>query len=80
MNDPEPDEIETMNKIAIAKKLGDERLIISLMRELEIIKERNEDRRNPKSITDKNVVFCHNCNTELENFHRFCFQCGVFLG
>ena len=80
MTDLEPDEIETMNKIAIAKKLGDERLIISLMRELEIIKERNEDRRNPKQINDKNVAFCHNCNTKVESSHRFCFQCGVFLG
>ena len=55
MTEYEPDEIEVMNKIRIAKKLGDERLIISLNRELEIIKERNEDRRNPKSITDENA-------------------------
>ena len=79
MNDPEPDELEVMNKIEIAKKLGDERLIISLKRELEIMIERNEVRRNPKQITDKSVAFCHNCNTKVENFHRFCFQCGVFL-
>ena len=80
MNDPEPDELEVMNKIEIAKKLGDERLIISLKRELEIMIERNEDRRNPKQINDKNVAFCHNCNTKVESLHRFCFQCGVFLG
>ena len=79
MTEYEPDEIEVMNKVRIAKKLGDERLIISLNRELEIIKERNEDRRNPKSITDEKASFCHNCNTKVENFHRFCFQCGVFL-
>ena len=79
MTEYEPDEIEVMNKIRIAKKLGDERLIISLTRELEIMKERNEDRRNPESINDENVSFCHNCNTKVENFHRFCFQCGVFL-
>ena len=80
MNDPEPDELEVMNKIEIAKKLGDERLIISLKRELEIMIERNEDRRNPKQINDNNVVFCHNCNTKVESSHRLCFLCGVFLG
>ena len=80
MTDPEPDELEVMNKIEIAKKLGDEQLIISLKRELEIMIERNEDRRNPKQINDKNVVFCHNCNTKVKSSHRFCFQCGVFLG
>ena len=79
MTEYEPDEIEVMNKIRIAKKLGDERLIISLTRELEIMKERNEDRRNPESINAEKVSFCHNCNTKVENFHRFCFQCGVFL-
>ena len=79
MTEYEPDEIEVMNKIRIARKLGDERLIISLTRELEIMKERNEDRRNPKSITDEKASFCYNCNTKVENFHRFCFQCGVFL-
>ena len=80
MVEPEPDELEVMNKIEIAKKLGDERLIISLKRELEIMIERNEVRRNPKQITDKSVAFCHNCNTKVESSHRFCFQCGVFLG
>ena len=79
MTEYEPDEIEVMNKIRIAKKLGDERLIISLTRELEIMKERNEDRRNPESINDEKASFGHNCNTKVENFHRFCFQCGVFL-
>ena len=79
MTEYEPDEIEVMNKIRIAKKLGDERLIISLTRELEIMKERNEDRRNPGSINDEKASFCHNCYTKVENFHRFCFQCGVFL-
>ena len=80
MTEYDPDEIEVMNKIRIAKKLGDERLIISLKRELEIMIERNEDRRNPKQINDKDVAFCHNCNTKVESSHRFCFQCGVFLG
>ena len=80
MTEYEPDEIEVMNKIEIAKKLGDERLIISLKRELEIMIERNEDRRNPKKMTDKKVSFCHNCNTKVESYQRFCFQCGVFLG
>ena len=79
MTEYEPDELEVMNKIAIAKKLGDQRLIISLNRELEIMKERNEVRRNPKPVTDEKSSFCHNCNTKVENFHRFCFQWGVFL-
>ncbi|MEE6246319.1 MAG: hypothetical protein VX368_03285 [Thermoproteota archaeon] len=79
MTEYEPDELEVMNKIEIAKKLGDQRLIISLNRELEIMKERNEVRRNPKPVTDEKASFCHNCNTKVENFHRFCFQCGVFL-
>ena len=79
MTEYEPDEIEVMNKIRIAKKLGDERLIISLTRDLEIMKERYEDRSNPESINDEKASFCHNCNTKVENFHRFCFQCGVFL-
>ncbi len=80
MTDLEPDELEILNKIEIAKKLGDDRLIIALSKELEVIKERNEVRRDPKSFIDNQEVFCHNCNTKVGNSHRFCFQCGVFLG
>jgi hypothetical protein len=80
MDEIEPDEIEVLNKIRIAKKLGDTRLIISLNRELEIAREKNEIRRDPESILQKDNIFCHNCNTKVEKIHRFCFQCGVFLG
>ena len=44
MIDLEPDELEVLNKIEIAKKLGDDRLIIALSKELEVMKERNEIR------------------------------------
>ena len=80
MDEIEPDEIEVLNKIRIAKKLGDSRLIISLNRELEIVREKNEVRRDPESFLQKDNIFCHNCNTKVEQIHRFCFQCGVFLG
>ena len=79
MTDLEPDELEILNMIEIAKKLGDNKLIIALSKELEIIKERNEVRRNPKSFIDDQKVFCYNCNTNVKSSHRFCFQCGVFL-
>lgn len=80
MADVEPDELEVLNKIEIAKKLGDDRLIIALSKELQIMKERNEVRRNPESFIDSRNAFCHNCNTKVNSSHRFCFQCGVFLG
>ena len=80
MTDLEPDDLEILNMIEIAKKLGDDKLIIALSKELEIIKERNEVRRNPKSFIDDQKVFCYNCNTNVKSSHRFCFQCGVFLG
>ena len=80
MIDLEPDELEVLNKIEIAKKLGDDRLIIALSKELQIMKERNEVRRNPESFIDSRNAFCHNCNTKVKSSHRFCFQCGVFLG
>ena len=48
-------------------------------KECEVPFKPDEDRRNPESINDEKVSFCHNCNTKVENFHRFCFQCGVFL-
>ncbi|MGE4595634.1 MAG: hypothetical protein AAEA79_01530 [Nitrososphaerales archaeon] len=80
MIDLEPDELEVLNKIEIAKKLGDDRLIIALSKELEVMKERNEIKRNPKSFINNQKVFCHNCNTKVKSSHRFCFQCGVFLG
>ena len=80
MADLEPDELEILNKIEIAKKLGDDRLIIALSKELEVVKERNEVRRDPKSFIDNQKAFCHNCNTKVKSSHRFCFQCGVFLG
>ena len=80
MTDLEPDELEIINKIEIAKKLGDDGLIIALSKELEVIKERNDVRRNPESFIDNQKVFCHNCNTKVKSSHRFCFQCGVFLG
>ena len=80
MADLEPDELEILNKIEIAKKLGDDRLIIALSKELEVVKERNEVRRDPKSFIDNQKSFYHNCNTKVKSSHRFCFQCGVFLG
>ena len=75
MADLEPDELEILNKIEIAKKLGDDRLIIALSKELEVIKERNEVRRDPKSfINNQKALSMAKAVTPTEDLLEFLIQ------